>query len=258
MDIQQQKLHNVLLIGDSCTDVYVFGECRRMSPEAPVPVFTKLSKEYRDGMASNVFNNLDNMLLGSVTFLTNNKKAIKKIRFVDTKSNQHIMRYDIENTLEPLQVDIDDLDDTAYDAIVISDYDKGLIDAKLIEKLKASFVCPIFVDTKKSDLSIFKDCIVKINEHEASKATYSDIADLIVTQGSKGALYKETLYETNSVLVNDVCGAGDVFLAALVTSWLETSDMPTSILRANLCASYSVNKVGTYHLSRKEYEDLCF
>ena len=254
MDIQQQKLHNVLLIGDSCTDVYVFGECRRISPEAPVPVFTKLSKEYRDGMASNVHNNLSNILSGHIDFLTNDKKSIKKIRFVDTKSNQHIMRYDIENLIKPLQ--FDNIDSNKYDAIVISDYNKGFINAKLVKELRTSFVGPIFVDTKKSDLSIFSDCIVKINEHEAATATSIDAVDLIVTKGAKGALYRGKLYETNNVQVNDVCGAGDVFLATLVASWLETNNMSTSILHANRCASYSVNKVGTYHLTRKEYEDL--
>ena len=255
MDTQQQKSYNVLLIGDSCTDVYVFGECRRISPEAPVPVFTKISKEYRDGMASNVHNNLKNMLACNLRFITNDKASIKKIRFVDLKSNQHIMRYDIEKSLDPLDIS-DVIDEASYDAIVISDYNKGFIDATLVKELRSQYTCPIFVDTKKSDLDIFKDCIVKINEHEAATATSIDNVDLIVTKGALGATYRGKLYKANTVQVNDVCGAGDVFLAALVTSWLETQDMSISINHANACAGYSVNKAGTYYLSRREYEDL--
>ena len=45
MDTQQQKSWNVLLVGDSCLDIYHYGVCERMSPEAPVPVFRETKKE---------------------------------------------------------------------------------------------------------------------------------------------------------------------------------------------------------------------
>ena len=44
-DTQQQKQYRILLIGESCQDVYVFGEVNRISPEAPVPVLKKIKKE---------------------------------------------------------------------------------------------------------------------------------------------------------------------------------------------------------------------
>ena len=37
-DTQQQKQYNILIIGESCEDIYVYGEVNRISPEAPVPV----------------------------------------------------------------------------------------------------------------------------------------------------------------------------------------------------------------------------
>ena len=79
----------------------------------------------------------------------------------------------------------------------------------------------------------------------------------VVTLGEKGALYENKVYETQKTDVFDVCGAGDVFLSALVYGWLKTEDMPQAIQIANKCASYSVSKVGTYVLSPGDINDLC-
>ena len=59
MDIQQQKLYKILLIGDSCEDIYHFGTCQRISPEAPVPILKKAYEEIRPGMSANVAANLE-------------------------------------------------------------------------------------------------------------------------------------------------------------------------------------------------------
>ena len=48
----------VLLIGDSCTDVYVYGDVRRLNPEAPVPILEPKREETSRGMAWNVYNNM--------------------------------------------------------------------------------------------------------------------------------------------------------------------------------------------------------
>ena len=48
----------ILIIGDSCTDKFIYGECKRICPEAPVPVFSPINSTKNDGMAKNVFNNL--------------------------------------------------------------------------------------------------------------------------------------------------------------------------------------------------------
>ena len=58
MNTPQQKLFRVLLIGDSCTDQYVYGEVKRLNPEAPVPVLDYKRTEIRQGMSWNVYNNL--------------------------------------------------------------------------------------------------------------------------------------------------------------------------------------------------------
>ena len=65
----QQKQFKVLLIGDSCTDEYVYGTCERLNPEAPVPILNFKRKETNKGMAWNVRENL--MSFGmKVYFLT--------------------------------------------------------------------------------------------------------------------------------------------------------------------------------------------
>ena len=45
---------NVIVIGDKCTDKYVFGETTRLSPEQPVPVLDQTRIEERPGMAANL------------------------------------------------------------------------------------------------------------------------------------------------------------------------------------------------------------
>ena len=50
---------NVLVIGDSCEDVFIYGDIERISPEAPVPVFKPTHEETNGGMARNVANNVE-------------------------------------------------------------------------------------------------------------------------------------------------------------------------------------------------------
>tara|TARA_R100000808_G_C2155541_1_gene168600 strand:- start:23942 stop:24718 length:777 start_codon:yes stop_codon:yes gene_type:complete len=253
-DTQQQKQYKILLIGDACIDEYVYGECNRLSPEAPVPILTQITKEHKHGMSANVYQNFKNILVGEINYLCNDKQQIKKIRFIDKKTNYQIMRHDIEGHIVPLQTS--SLPNESYDAIVISDYDKGYITKELIRYIVSHYNTQVFVDTKKHDMSIFENCIVKINEKEFNNCiNLSGDTDLVVTLGSRGALYRDKIYSTDTVDVHDVCGAGDVFLSTMVCRWLETGDLIDSVKCANKCASLSVTKSGTYQLSRKEYEE---
>ena len=92
MDIQQQKFWNILLVGDSCEDIYHYGVCDRMSPEAPVPVFRELRQEVRQGMSSNVKLNLQSF--GMKVEHVHNSEKIRKHRFIEEKYNQQLFRYD--------------------------------------------------------------------------------------------------------------------------------------------------------------------
>ena len=145
MNTQQHKKFRILLIGDNCLDVYQFGTVDRLSPEAPVPIFVPLYKEEREGMVGNVYNNLIN--LGCDVELVSGIKSTKT-RLIDTRSKQQIMRIDDDNINKSLSVASLSLD---YDAIVISDYNKGLVTYELIEDIIANAKCPIFIDTKLTD-----------------------------------------------------------------------------------------------------------
>jgi D-beta-D-heptose 7-phosphate kinase/D-beta-D-heptose 1-phosphate adenosyltransferase len=61
MDTQPRKLLKVLLLGDHCEDVYHYGVCERISPEAPVPILKKFKTVTKEGMSSNVKNNLESL-----------------------------------------------------------------------------------------------------------------------------------------------------------------------------------------------------
>jgi len=267
VDTQQQKYYKILLIGDSCEDVYHYGICERISPEAAVPIMKELRTEIMPGMSANVKANLSAFGL-KVDHITNEKK-IQKHRFIDERYNQHLLRYDTgeQNLLSPLslnelrmQFQSLDIDlDTHYDAVIISDYDKGFLTKDECSRICIQFKdIPIFVDTKKNNLTCFNNCVIKINEKEYKNIKENPIdSEFVVTLGDRGALYKKKLFPTEPIEVFDVCGAGDVFLAALVHGFLTTNCIEKSITMANKYASLSVSKMGTYVLTKEDIDGLC-
>lgn len=239
-NIQQQKRFKVLLIGDDCVDVYRYGTIDRISPEAPVPIFKFSHEETRPGMAGNVRENLE-MLGCDVVFLSNGTST--KTRLIDLRSRQHIVRIDEDVQCEP--IDLVPEFGFDFDAIVISDYNKGTVSYELVETLIEHFNGPIFVDTKKTDLKRFDGCLVKINELEHSLIE-SECQNMIVTLGANGARYDDFLYDAPKVEVSDVTGAGDTFLAALTYAYLNTEDIDVSITFAIDAAAVTVQKLGVY------------
>jgi bifunctional ADP-heptose synthase (sugar kinase/adenylyltransferase) len=243
MDTQQQKKFNILLIGDACEDTYTYGYVNRISPEAPVPVFEPHYTINHDGMAGNVRKNLEalgcdvNFLHGAVS---------KKNRLIDQRTKQQLLRLDKDAISEP--VTFETAIPPIYDAIVISDYNKGTVSYELIEELAKEVDVPIFVDTKKTDLARLSGCYVKINALEKSRATsLPKIDHLIVTQGHHGATWNGWGYPAELVGdVTDVCGAGDTFLAALAYQFLVTNNMPDAVKFANRAAAVTVQHVGVY------------
>tara|TARA_B100001123_G_scaffold426978_1_gene541890 strand:+ start:1116 stop:1925 length:810 start_codon:yes stop_codon:yes gene_type:complete len=263
MDIPQPKSSKILVIGDSCIDRYHFGECIRLSPEAPVPIFKLVNTQESQGMAGNVCLNLIN-LGNKVSLITHNNKITKE-RFVVTTSNHHIMRLDTGETKKTKPTRLkQNINFKKYDAIVISDYDKGFLDEtsiNIILKEAAKANVPVFADSKKKDLSCYKDCFLKINENEfESMKREPSNCQFIITLGKRGALYQDRIYESypseidNTGLSPNVCGAGDTFLAAFVTSCLAGEDPPEAIKFANFCASIAVKNFGTYVIREEDVE----
>jgi D-beta-D-heptose 7-phosphate kinase/D-beta-D-heptose 1-phosphate adenosyltransferase len=194
-------------------------------------------------MAGNVRKNLE--ALGcEVKFL--HGETSTKTRLIDTRSKQQIVRIDRDVESKSLTVEIP-LDE--YDAIVVSDYNKGTINYELIEDLRKNFAGPIFVDTKKTDLARLEGCFIKINELEHSRATSFPTgipSGLIVTYGELGVVYDDFAFGARTVEVADVCGAGDTFLAALCYQYLTSVDMHSAISFAINASAVTVQHLGNY------------
>ena len=240
-------MSRVLVIGDSCTDVFVYGKIERLSPEAPVPVINTTHKTENGGMAKNVKSNLE--ALGLEVDIITNPNDIKKIRYIDDKSNQMVMRVDEHDYCEPVNPHYLDFDEDKYDAIIISDYCKGFLSEKDME-----YICNyknVFIDTKKKLGGWVKNAnFIKINDLEHKKnfeiiPNYPELEDkLIITQGKNGCLYKGNVFPTKEVPVKDVSGAGDTFLAGLVCEFIKTKDIEKSIKFAQKCTTKVVQKLG--------------
>jgi D-beta-D-heptose 7-phosphate kinase/D-beta-D-heptose 1-phosphate adenosyltransferase len=246
---QQQKQFKILLIGDDCNDVYTYGYVNRISPEAPVPIFEPHYTIYKDGMAGNVRENLQ--VLGcNVDFLRS--KPSEKNRLIDKRTKQQLLRIDRDVESDPITFET--AIPSIYDAIVISDYNKGTVTYELIEELVKEVNVPIFVDTKKTDLARLTGCYIKINALEKSRATsLPNPKHLIVTHGGDGAEWNGWVYPAEIVGdVTDVCGAGDTFLAALVYEFLKTGHMPDAIKFAIKASAVTVQHVGVYAPTLKE------
>jgi len=204
-------------------------------------VFVPTYTEERDGMAGNVFKNLQ--ALGcNVNYLFGETST--KTRLIDSRSKQQVVRIDDDIISEPLVFDTDIPD--VYDAVVVSDYNKGTVSYELIEELIALSI-PIFIDTKKTDLERFQGAWVKINELEYSKIK-SECTGLIVTRGARGAsvVHHDIECPAPSVEVSDVTGAGDTFLAALTVEYLKTKDIAQAVKFAVDASAVTVQHLGVY------------
>ncbi|RZT97128.1 rfaE bifunctional protein kinase chain/domain [Ancylomarina subtilis] len=214
--------YNILIIGDVMVDAYAWGEVDRISPEAPVPIFSCSSRENRLGGAANVALNIKslgaNPILCSVIgdddrgkdfvkllseiqqeqsgiVVSSHRRTTVKTRFIS--NNQHVIRIDEEDTHEladETEVDFIDhvlniLDNQQIHAIVFEDYDKGLITKKLIETItdKAKqMAIPVLVDPKKRHYADYKNVtLFKPNFKE-----FLEGSNLILEKGDMDGLFR--------------------------------------------------------------------
>ena len=222
-----------------------------MCPEAPIPVFNPSKTITNQGMAGNVVENLRALGVRKTELITNNEQIIKT-RYVETKSNQMLLRVDgndkVSNTFDYRKVDFD-----SYDAVIVADYDKGYLTYDNIKEIGQNSKIS-FIDTKKTIGSgdYFKDyTFVKMNEVEWDNclekgAVYSEWKDkLIVTMSERGCMYNEKRYPVdNSIEVRDLSGAGDTWMASFVYEYIQSNDMDKSIQLANDNATLVVQKRG--------------
>jgi bifunctional ADP-heptose synthase (sugar kinase/adenylyltransferase) len=241
-------MSKILVIGDGCVDIHVYGRCDRLAPDSPVPVFVPNFLKTNLGMAGNVYQNV--CALGSTAVLKINENRIEKKRYVHEETNHMFLRVDSsENKIERIgEIELDFL--SKFNLIIISDYDKGFL-----ERADIKFICDshdnVFIDTKKPIGEYCRNCkYIKINKNEYVRSkNFIDNSSwafdkTIVTLGSKGCRLKDKTYSVEKVEIKDLCGAGDTFVAALCVEYVKTSDIERSMVFANKCATQVVQLKG--------------
>lgn len=293
-------------------DQYHFGAVHRISPEAPVPVVKVDKTSVTLGGAGNVVNNIRHLGGSSVLlgFVGNDPNGALAARLLDelgiqsalvetplpttTKvrvigEHQQIVRLDFEevavNTREYSELLLQRAADwiKKVDAIVISDYGKGVCDDGLCQgtiEMARSVGIPIIVDSKGDDWNKYRHAtIVKPNVKEFGKALGREIQNddieieryglealrqyqfdhLLVTRSEKGISLisaQETVhFHTEAKEVFDVSGAGDAVAATLALALAVGIDLQSSIELANQAAGIVVSKMGTAPV---EYDELMF
>tara|TARA_B100001093_G_scaffold250265_1_gene239786 strand:+ start:4981 stop:5919 length:939 start_codon:yes stop_codon:yes gene_type:complete len=294
--------NKVLVIGDFMLDKYTFGYSNRMSPEAPVPVVLPRDKKVVPGGAGNVVENLYKMkakvsCLGS---LGNDKDGIELKNILNTKSSNNLFivnnlattvkeRIYIENK-QVLRIDKENIFNTKiskeikkfintinkFDIVILSDYNKGVLNSETIPYIVKECNIPIIVDPKKENFSVYKNAtILTPNIEELNNASNMLVEDdssvvaaskklienfgfkyIVTTKGDKGLTIVANNYvqhiKSDFIKNPDVTGAGDTVISALSLAYHATKDILLSAQFANYAAYLSVSKKGTASNSIEE------
>lgn len=297
----------VLVIGDLMIDHYMYGETKRISPEAPVPVVNIFEEKNILGGACNTANNVSALsgkvyvagvvgkdeYAGIVKNLLK-EKNIKSILIEDSSRPTTVKKRVIsKGFFQMLRIDYEKTsfisDDTAQklfneikknikniDAIIISDYAKGVITEKLaksIIKMAKENKILVSVDSKSKTPLIFKGCdLIVPNIHEAimMSGIEEDISEMgnkickmlksnvYITRGSEGiSVFDKTGHHTHippikSKKVVDVTGAGDTVIASCTLALCSGLGLIESARLANIAGHLVVQKPGTATISPEE------
>ncbi len=301
----------VLVIGDLILDEFIWGDVERISPEAPVPVVWVKSESFMPGGASNVASNLQ--ALGATPFLCGiiGKDERGKLlagelqkRGMDTNGlivdgarpttmktrivahHQQVVRVDREKTSEISGNVLDQI--LAYirkqmqkiDALLIEDYGKGVVSARLIQEVVSMAKARkkiITVDPKEDHFDYYQGVtVITPNHHEAGNAVGIKVNgdeslrrvgrellkllrcdSVLVTLGENGMCLFETKGKVTHIPtvaqeVFDVSGAGDTVIAALTAALSVGATMEEAARLANFAAGIVVGKVGVAVATRDE------
>ena len=300
-----------LVIGDLILDRFIYGNANRISAEAPTLVLDVEEEIDMLGGAYNVAAHISN-LNHMCHFLTvtgkdfeykienfkdkfnpnsicyvlaeENRSTTVKTRLISKYKNTHLLRYDEEtlrdisdlnkiSLLSYIEKNIDSIDD-----ILMIDYKKGVITkdlAQVIIGLANSHNVPVYVDTKKDDLSSFSGCsIIKPNKYEFEKIRlryapdYSmedackiiceklKIQRIVITAGNEGIYAYDSAEglihsKAEQVEVKELSGAGDSVLAVLSYCFSEGYSFTDSVNCANKLAAKFVSS-GIQYRAKKE------
>jgi D-glycero-beta-D-manno-heptose-7-phosphate kinase len=305
----------VVVLGDLMLDEFIWGDVSRISPEAPVPVVDIRRQSTHLGGAANVLANL--VALGTkacVIGVVGDDDAANKIRselrghsalqtndLLITDSSrpttiktriiahsQMVVRADREHRA-PVDAQIESQIISAAraaltnaHALIVSDYDKGVITPRILSEVlpDAYERMPVLIDPKIRNFDSYRPAtLVTPNHHEALRMAHIEedsdeglqIAgrkirerlscdSVLITRGARGMI----LFEGNGdpIQVNtaarevyDVTGAGDTVIATLAAALAGGSSMTNAALLANHAAGIVVGKVGTATATIAEIQD---
>lgn len=246
-------MKKILVVGESCRDIFVYCKAERLAPDLPIPVLSIIEQKENPGMAANVERNIKG-IFSNVDLYTNEKwQEVTKTRYIHRDTNHIFIRVDTDHHIP--RINVESIPLSKYDIIAISDYNKGFLHEEDISYILARHN-NVFIDTKKilGDWAE-KAKFIKINnyEYERSKPYISGaVADKIIhTKGDQGCIFKGKLYPVaQKVEVKDTSGAGDSFFAALIVKYTETGDIEKAIDFANECASQVVQHKGVSVIKR--------
>jgi bifunctional ADP-heptose synthase (sugar kinase/adenylyltransferase) len=266
-----------LVIGESGIDRYIYGEVKRLAPEAPVPVINPTRETNNAGMAGNVVANLVSLGAVRVDSILSDP-PITKTRYVDEVSGQMLVRVDENDRVtQPFDRELFGrmIRENCYDALIVADYAKGYLTeddiAYIALKAKQGLI-PTVVDTKKILGSWSKNVRwIKINEREYAAQVKvlgqhpeEFCENLVVTLGRDGAAYyaggrhtgkaRGVRVPVEPISVSDLSGAGDTFCAAFALMITKTDSVTKAMDYANRAARVAVSKRGVVAVEASEVE----
>jgi len=306
------KSARILVIGDLIIDHFIWGSVSRISPEAPVPVVNVTHDNLLLGGSANVLNNIyalgaqaticgvigdDGMgdrLLTLLGELPSDPDGIVRIAGRPTTiktriiaQNQQVVRFDHEDNGPVNGVHLETIKKfisshmASFDAVIVSDYDKGIITPELMDHLRDCLyehpAIPLIIDPKPSQPERFRGAtIITPNHHEAEQLSGIKITDekslqaagekmladlggmaVLITRGEAGMGLIERGKEPITIPtvareVFDVTGAGDTVIATLALGLAAKLSYADAATLANYAAGIVVGKVGTATASQKE------
>ena len=250
----------VLVLGDVIIDKYIYGTSERLSPEAPVPV-VKYQREVETlGGAGLVYENLKSLGVDVTLFETEQPSSIKTRVICD---GHYVTRIDDDKHADSTAVleTIELHDFTEYKYVILSDYNKGVLDESLeIIKHLNTFGCKVIVDPKEHATQYIDAWLVKPNNSEFTKFGFNDWQGNIITTNAGDnvvAIIDNTEYNilVEAVEVSDVTGAGDCFLAAFVYGLTKQYNHKHCLELAVKGSREAVKHVGTHTLTVGDLED---